>query len=198
MQSKKFREALEDAMLRYTNKAITTAEMIARLIDLAKQPARRAEARRGTRPEQRGDRVLRRVGGERVGPKSDEERHASADGAGADRNGQEDAEARLDAARVRAGEPASQRSTAAGQVRLSARPRGGCDPTRAAAGGAFHRERRVNDGSMTWLGGPTAENLRAALEGPQSVLVDSREATHSFIRRSSATEVPAYFDRHVK
>ena len=37
VQSKKFREALEDAMLRYTNKAITTAEMIARLIDLAKQ-----------------------------------------------------------------------------------------------------------------------------------------------------------------
>ena len=36
VQSKKFREALEDAMLRYTNKAISTAEMIARLIDLAK------------------------------------------------------------------------------------------------------------------------------------------------------------------
>ena len=36
VQSKKFREALEDALLRYTNKAITTAEMIAGLIDLAK------------------------------------------------------------------------------------------------------------------------------------------------------------------
>jgi type I restriction enzyme, R subunit len=36
VRSKKFREALEDAMLRYTNKAITTAEMIARLIELAK------------------------------------------------------------------------------------------------------------------------------------------------------------------
>jgi type I restriction enzyme R subunit len=36
VQSRKFREALEDAMLSYTNKAITTAEMIARLIDLAK------------------------------------------------------------------------------------------------------------------------------------------------------------------
>lgn len=36
VQSRKFREALEDAILRYTNKAITTAEMIARLIDLAK------------------------------------------------------------------------------------------------------------------------------------------------------------------
>src|SRR5206468_5821789 len=30
------REALEDALLRYTNKAITTAEMITRLIELAK------------------------------------------------------------------------------------------------------------------------------------------------------------------
>ena len=36
IQSRKFREALEDAMLRYTNKAITTAEMISQLIDLAK------------------------------------------------------------------------------------------------------------------------------------------------------------------
>lgn len=36
VQSKNFREALEDAMLRYTNKAITTAEMISRLLDLAK------------------------------------------------------------------------------------------------------------------------------------------------------------------
>jgi type I restriction enzyme, R subunit len=36
IQSRKFREALEDAMMRYTNKAISTAEMIARLLDLAK------------------------------------------------------------------------------------------------------------------------------------------------------------------
>lgn len=36
VQSRKFREALEDALLSYTNKAITTAEMITRLIDLAK------------------------------------------------------------------------------------------------------------------------------------------------------------------
>ena len=36
VQSRKFRQALEDAMLRYTNKAITTAEMIIRLLDLAK------------------------------------------------------------------------------------------------------------------------------------------------------------------
>jgi type I restriction enzyme, R subunit len=36
VQSRKFREALEDAMVRYTNKAITTAEMITRLLDLAK------------------------------------------------------------------------------------------------------------------------------------------------------------------
>ena len=36
VQSRKLREALADAMLLYTNKAITTAEMISRLIDLAK------------------------------------------------------------------------------------------------------------------------------------------------------------------
>lgn len=37
VQSRRFREALEDAMLRYTNKAITTAEVISRLVDLAKE-----------------------------------------------------------------------------------------------------------------------------------------------------------------
>lgn len=36
VQSRKFREALEDAIRRYTNRAITTAEMISHLIDLAK------------------------------------------------------------------------------------------------------------------------------------------------------------------
>jgi type I restriction enzyme R subunit len=36
VQSKKFRQALEEALLRYTNKAITTAEMIVRLLDLAR------------------------------------------------------------------------------------------------------------------------------------------------------------------
>ncbi len=36
VQSRKFRQALEEALQRYTNKAITTAEMIARLLDLAK------------------------------------------------------------------------------------------------------------------------------------------------------------------
>lgn len=36
VQSRRFREALEDAMLRYTNRAISAAEMITRLIDLAK------------------------------------------------------------------------------------------------------------------------------------------------------------------
>jgi type I restriction enzyme R subunit len=34
--SKMFREALEDAMIRYTNKQITTAEMISKLLDLAR------------------------------------------------------------------------------------------------------------------------------------------------------------------
>ncbi len=36
VQSKKFREALEDAMIRYTNKALTTAQTIQWLLDLAK------------------------------------------------------------------------------------------------------------------------------------------------------------------
>jgi len=36
VQSRKFREALEKALQQYTNKAITTAEMISRLLELAK------------------------------------------------------------------------------------------------------------------------------------------------------------------
>jgi type I restriction enzyme R subunit len=36
VQSRQFREALEKAMLSYTNKQITTAEMIAQLLELAK------------------------------------------------------------------------------------------------------------------------------------------------------------------
>lgn len=36
VQSRKFREALEEAMLRYTNKQVTTAEMITQLLELAK------------------------------------------------------------------------------------------------------------------------------------------------------------------
>jgi type I restriction enzyme R subunit len=58
VQSKKFREALEEAMLRYTNKAITTAEMIARLLDLAQTPARCPPTGPGNRPERRGNGVL--------------------------------------------------------------------------------------------------------------------------------------------
>lgn len=55
VQSKKFREALEDAMLRYTNKAISTAEMIARLLDLARhlREVQRAGEALGITPEEK-------------------------------------------------------------------------------------------------------------------------------------------------
>jgi type I restriction enzyme R subunit len=54
VQSRKFREALEDAMLRYTNRAISTAEMIARLIDLAKslREAQKHGEKLGLNPEE--------------------------------------------------------------------------------------------------------------------------------------------------
>ncbi|MDE0320793.1 type I restriction endonuclease subunit R [Candidatus Poriferisodalis multihospitum] len=54
VQSRKLREALEDAMRLYTNKAITTAEMISRLIDLAKQlrEAQRHGEELGLSPEE--------------------------------------------------------------------------------------------------------------------------------------------------
>ena len=67
VQSRKFRVALEDAMLRYTNRAITTAEMISQLIDLAKslRDAQRRGDELGLRPCR--DCFLRCLGGEQVG-----------------------------------------------------------------------------------------------------------------------------------
>ena len=64
VQSRKFREALEDAMLRYTNKSITTAGMISQLIDLAKSLRDAQRHGEETRPERRGNCLLRRSGGE--------------------------------------------------------------------------------------------------------------------------------------
>jgi type I restriction enzyme R subunit len=49
-------------------------------------------------------------------------------------NGQEDAQARLDAAGERAGGPAAEGASPAGDVRLPAGPRGGRNPARAQAG----------------------------------------------------------------
>lgn len=54
VQSKKFREALDNALLQYTSKAINTAEMIARLLDLAKhvREAQRHGEELGLSPEE--------------------------------------------------------------------------------------------------------------------------------------------------
>ena len=54
VQSRKFRDALEDAMRRYANKSITTAEMITHLIDLAKylREAQRHGEELGLSPEE--------------------------------------------------------------------------------------------------------------------------------------------------
>ena len=148
VQSRKFREALEDAMLRYTNKAITTAEMISQLIRLGEEPARRAAARRRTRPKRRGNRLLRRPGGERVSQRSDAERHATSHGPGTDRNGQEDAQARLDPARVGTGKPAAQCSPAAGKVRLPSGSGRRRDAARLATGGIVNGELGVNQDGL--------------------------------------------------
>ncbi len=60
------------------------------------------------------------AGGERVGSRGDAERHTATHGPGTHRDGQEHAQARLDPARIGAGEPAVQRAAAAGQVRIPA------------------------------------------------------------------------------
>ncbi len=54
VQSKKFREALDDAMVRCRNKAFTTAEMLARLLDLARwvREVQNRGEERGLNPEE--------------------------------------------------------------------------------------------------------------------------------------------------
>lgn len=63
-QSKAFTERLEDAINRYHNNAITTAQVLEELIQIAKD-IRAARPRRGIRIDRRGDRVLRRARRER-------------------------------------------------------------------------------------------------------------------------------------
>jgi Domain of unknown function (DUF3387) len=99
VQSKKFREGLEDAMLRYTNKAITTAEMISRLLDLAKH-LRNAQRHGEELGLQGRDGVLRRPCRKRVSQGDYEERRPTAHGPRANGDGEKDAEARLDPTRV--------------------------------------------------------------------------------------------------
>ena len=84
VQSRKFREALEDAMLRYTNKAISTAEMIVRLIDLAKslRDAQRHGKELGLSGEETA--FYDALAEKRVSQRSDAERHAASHGPGTD------------------------------------------------------------------------------------------------------------------
>ncbi len=103
VQAQKFREALEKAMLGYTNKQITTAEMIAQLIELAKwvREAKQHGEELGLSSEETAfyD-ALAENGSAKEVMKSDT---APPDGPRAGRDGQEDAQARLDAARVACG-----------------------------------------------------------------------------------------------
>jgi type I restriction enzyme R subunit len=57
MQSKAFSERLEAAIARYHANALTTAQVLEELIQLAKD-IRAARARRGDGPKRRGDRLL--------------------------------------------------------------------------------------------------------------------------------------------
>jgi type I restriction enzyme R subunit len=63
-QSKAFSERLEAAIARYHTNAITTAQVLEELIQLAKD-IRAARARRRNGPERRRNRLLRRAGRER-------------------------------------------------------------------------------------------------------------------------------------
>src|SRR5258708_12337154 len=88
-------------------------------------------ARGGARPQQRGNGVLRRTGGERVGQRGDEVRAAPSHGPRVGGDGQEDAQARLDAAGDRAGGPAADSPSTPSYVRLPTRSFGGRNPARA-------------------------------------------------------------------
>src|SRR4051794_32101443 len=92
------------------------------------------EARRRAWPEQRRDRVLRCAGGERLGKRGDAVRQAPPDGPRTGGDGQEDAQARLDATRERPCRPSPKGAAAAGHVRLPAGLKRGRDAVGAKAG----------------------------------------------------------------
>jgi type I restriction enzyme R subunit len=81
VQAQKFRAALEKAMLGYTNKQITTAEMIAQLLELAKwvREAKKHGQELGLDSEEVA--FYDALGRERIGQRGNEIRHAAADGA---------------------------------------------------------------------------------------------------------------------
>lgn len=58
MQAQKFREALEKAMLGYTNKQITTAQMVAQLLELATW-VREARGKSWGRPQKKSHSTTR-------------------------------------------------------------------------------------------------------------------------------------------
>ena len=60
VQSRQFSELLDDAIRRYTNRALTTAEIIGELVKLAKEMRDAGERGSATRPQREGARVLRR------------------------------------------------------------------------------------------------------------------------------------------
>jgi outer membrane protein assembly factor BamB len=136
VQSKKFREALEDALMRYTNKAITTAEMIARLIDLAQELKRAREEGKAlglSQEEIAFYDALAENGSAKEVMKSDD---LSLLARRAHRDGPRHAEARLDGTGVGQGRPSAKRQAAAYPIRLSARSLRGRHAARVEAGGA--------------------------------------------------------------
>ena len=60
-QAKVFSEEVQAVLQRYELKQLTSAEVVERLVEIAKQPARRATPPRAARPQPRGSRLLRRA-----------------------------------------------------------------------------------------------------------------------------------------
>jgi len=62
VEARSFEKMLEEAVRRYQNRAVETAQVIEELIALARDPARSRRSRRATGPERRRARLLRRLG----------------------------------------------------------------------------------------------------------------------------------------
>src|SRR5688500_16606786 len=106
-------------MLRYTNKAITTAEMISRLIDLAnsmREAERHGEELARTEEEAAFYDAL----AENESDKNAMQRHSSPDGPRADGDDSTHAQARLDVTGIRPRNATPQCAPVAGQVRVPA------------------------------------------------------------------------------
>jgi hypothetical protein len=139
--SKQLREALEDAMIRYTNKQLTTAEMITKLLDLARwvRNAQKHGQDLGLTDEET---AFYDALAENESAKEVMIRYPAADGARIIGRSEALAQTRLDPSRVCASRSAAPGETPPGEVRLPPGLSGRRHPTGSQTGRTIDERRK--------------------------------------------------------